>query len=307
MSRLTFAALLGLLLACVMVEAGQPIAEPPGKVQAKPDWELLQGTWQIVGLASNGKAQPPRNFQGNTITFAKDKFTLREWGYPTLDFTFSIDPGKSPKTIDLTGKNLVVRGIYALDGDDLSLSFGIGGGRPTEFTTKPGGDSETFTLKRSRWERHLDREHGFSVEFPGKPEERLGAGTPVVTTLRFVSEMERMTYIVTVTPVRGKPTGKELLSVFDAAVRDAITEGNKSVTIAVESEVPFKAAGLSGREVTLDLGNPEGGEKAAARARVLSASERVYVLAVVGAEESVRSPSVGRFWSSFRLVSDKKN
>jgi hypothetical protein len=156
-------------------------------------------------------------------------------------------------------------------------------------------------------ERHLDREQGFSIEFPGKPEERLGAGTPPVTSLRYVSEMERMTYIVTVTPVKGKPTGKELLSVFDSAVRDAILESNKSVMITVESEVPFKSSGLNGREVTFELGNAEGGEKTAARARVLTASDRVYVLAVVGAEESVRSPSVGRFWSSFRLVSEKKN
>ena len=49
--------------------ARQP--EPKGgkaQPKAKTDLELIQGTWQIVKLESNGKEEPKTNYQGNSVT-----------------------------------------------------------------------------------------------------------------------------------------------------------------------------------------------------------------------------------------------
>src|SRR5262249_27015798 len=142
--------------------------------KAKKDLDLFQGTWDIVGLETGGKAESEKNYKGNTFRFDKDKATLREGAFPQVEFTFTLDPTKTPKAIDLAGKNNVpvIRGIYKLDGDNLTLSLGIGAARPTEFATKAGGDNEVFLLRRNHWERYADKGNGFSVEMPGRPEER---------------------------------------------------------------------------------------------------------------------------------------
>src|SRR5262245_52623372 len=138
-----------LFLSAASLTSQQP--EPKGKAKTKKDQDLIQGNWDIVGLETGGKAEPDKNFKGNTFSFAKDRATLREANYPPVEFTFTTDPTKTPKTIDLAGKNSVLRGIYKLDGDNLTLSLGIGATRPTDFTTKAGGDSEVFQLRRNRW------------------------------------------------------------------------------------------------------------------------------------------------------------
>src|SRR5262249_20098381 len=138
----------------------------------------IQGTWQIVALEAGGKPEPERNYKWNSFTFSRDKSNdkavLREVGHLPTDFTFKLDPIPTPKTIDLTTKTgITLRGIYKLEGDDLTMCLSVGSSRPTEFATKAGGDTETFTLKRSKWEKYTDRTFGFSVEMPGKPEERV--------------------------------------------------------------------------------------------------------------------------------------
>src|SRR5262245_45447230 len=167
-------------------------AQQQPEQKAKPDAEAIIGTWSIVGLETGGKGEPEKNFRGNTFTFTKDKATLREGSYQPIDFTYTLEPAKTPKTIDLTttkGGSNTIKGIYKLEGDDVVMSLSIGGMRPTEFATKTGGDTETFTLKRIKWERYTDKTFGFSIDLPGKPEERVRkADTPagMVTSTFFV-------------------------------------------------------------------------------------------------------------------------
>ena len=89
-----------LALLCVVALAARPCrADDPEPPPAK-DVELkaLQGTWQVTSATSpNG----PEVLAGVTMTFAKNKLIVRQKDY-SIGSTFTIDPKKSPKQIDIT-------------------------------------------------------------------------------------------------------------------------------------------------------------------------------------------------------------
>lgn len=311
----------------------QPPTAPDPKAKAA-DADLLLGTWAIVGLETGGKAEPERNYTGNTLRFARDRFpvrvpavlgykgavrftltrdraVLREGGYPPIDFAVTLDPGKAPKTIDLTTKGAALRGIYRLDGDDLTLCVGIGGPRPADFTTRPEMPAEAFTLRRV-WERHAGAGLGFSAEFPLRPEQRVRkADTPTgpTTTTFFVArgKADRLTYVVAVTPLRGKLAGAELERGLDAARAAVATEAAGPGKVTAEGDTDFKGpGGYAGREVVLAIEGAGPAEKAVVRVRAFVAGDRLYALAVAGTPEAAKAATVTRFWNSFRLTDAKK-
>src|SRR5262249_58051422 len=66
---------------------------------------------------------------------------------------FTIDPGKKPATIDIRpkGEKVVVQGIYQLDGDELSLCFGLEGkDRPAAFESKKKSGTGLLVLRRKK-------------------------------------------------------------------------------------------------------------------------------------------------------------
>src|SRR5689334_9627605 len=109
MSRFVFAVL---IFACACTAAAQ---QPNLK---KTDLELIRGSWWIVGLESGGKQQSEKGFKGNTITFSKvkmaDTAVLNERPYQPVEFSFTLDPTQTPKTIDLMTRGNTAHGIYKL-------------------------------------------------------------------------------------------------------------------------------------------------------------------------------------------------
>lgn len=275
--------------------------------EKKTDPDPLQGAWLIVGLEADGRPEPGRNFHGNTFTFERDRATLKEGTFPPIEFAVTLDPAHTPKHIDLTCKNGVLRGIYKLEGDDLTLCFGIGGPRPTEFATRPGGATETFVLKRN-WERHTDRALGFSVDLPGKPEERTrktdAGGSVTSTTLVVRHDAERVSYAVSVTPLLAKLSAKETDESLTAAAKALVEEVTGAGKVASDGEKEFRATGFSGRELTFSF--KVGTEERAARARVFVAGDKGYALVVAGPDEATQSKNVDIVWGSFRLAPEKK-
>src|SRR5437016_4518438 len=94
-------------------------AYPQDAVQKEQ--EKLPGTWQVLRQEYDGDDE---NFQDNKLVITADKITIKEkLGDKTI--TYRIDPGKQPKTIDLTwevkGKTTHLTGIYHLDGDTLKI------------------------------------------------------------------------------------------------------------------------------------------------------------------------------------------
>jgi RNA polymerase sigma factor (sigma-70 family) len=128
--------------------AGGPPAPGPA-ASARADREGLQGAWKVVGAESDGKAMPPR---GLRMTFEDGQWTMAAEGFRSEPMPFVLDPAGEPKGIDLPrGPGVVWQGIYRLDGDSLKLCVNRGGGgRPTDFVTKPGSNCCLFVLERER-------------------------------------------------------------------------------------------------------------------------------------------------------------
>ncbi len=122
--------------------------KPPDDV--KKDLEKMQGTWVMTVLEIDGKLVPEEKLKDTTLVIKGDKYTTTVKG-KSHEATFTLDPAKKPKAIDMTmadgpNKDKVHRGIYELDGDTLRLCRGQQPDRerPAEFGTWP--DSGVFLV-----------------------------------------------------------------------------------------------------------------------------------------------------------------
>ncbi len=132
-------------------------APEPAEDAAAKELKALEGEWAEVARRESGyevaadvlNRQGHWTFRGASLHFGGEK----------PDCAVHIDPGKSPKRIDLVvlqgpqdtvGKTR--HGIYELEEDRLIVCTRCIGaeGRPTEFTAEKGSHDETVTLKRVR-------------------------------------------------------------------------------------------------------------------------------------------------------------
>jgi uncharacterized protein (TIGR03067 family) len=106
----------------------------------------LEGTWLIESVTLDGKAVD--NTKGGQIVIAGDKLTMKHKNGKEQPFTFTVDPAKKPKTMDLDlPEGHAQSVIYDLDGDALKLVVGEPDKRPTEFTDK---GNHLIMLKRKK-------------------------------------------------------------------------------------------------------------------------------------------------------------
>ncbi|MBV9123733.1 MAG: TIGR03067 domain-containing protein [Planctomycetes bacterium] len=110
----------------------------------------MEGKWRIVAAEQGGrKVDSP-----DLVVFSGDQCILKNPGLPDLESTFTLDPSKNPKWIDVTGPKatggVTWLGIYELKGDTLRAVFqgDKNGNRPTEFRTKKGSLEVMYTYKR---------------------------------------------------------------------------------------------------------------------------------------------------------------
>ena len=125
-----------LLLAC-----SAALAQPSDDA-VKKELKLFQGKWQATFAQSfDGKEQTDIEIQLTSMEVDGDKFTMKT-GSLTVSATFTLDPTKKVKTIDVffgEGKDNVMRGIYEIKGDTRKSCFSMPGkDRPTAFSKEKG-------------------------------------------------------------------------------------------------------------------------------------------------------------------------
>jgi len=109
----------------------------PSLIAQEGDLEKFQGDWIWQSIESNGEKAKAvtRRF---VYTFKGSEYVVSvDGGKPSGAIPFTLDPSKTPKTIDRTmASGNVLRGIYKLEGDTITIcSEGRSGERPTEFKT----------------------------------------------------------------------------------------------------------------------------------------------------------------------------
>jgi uncharacterized protein (TIGR03067 family) len=149
-----FPRVLDILVVCFFTAA---IAAADDK--AANDTKELQGVWQAVRLEANGEARPDDEAKELQIVFKGDEgFGVKPKGEdPHLKF--KLNPGKTPRTIDLiaiegSDKGKTAAGIYSLKDGRLRVCVNIFGHntsqRPRQFKTQAGDGVVAGTFERAK-------------------------------------------------------------------------------------------------------------------------------------------------------------
>lgn len=124
--------------------------------QAKKDRERLQGAWVMAALEVDGKLVPADKLKDTTLLIKGNKYITRVKDRQ-FETTFTLDPGKSPRAIDMVftdgaNKGQVLKGIYSVEGDTLKVCRGLQPkqDRPTQFGTWPNTGLFLVTWKRQQ-------------------------------------------------------------------------------------------------------------------------------------------------------------
>ena len=125
-----------------------------GQDKGKTDEEKIQGTWSILSLERGGVDVMDDFVKEAKVVITADKVKI-EAGGKDMQVGYKLDPSKKPAHIDIIessgGKDAVIKGIYAFDGDNLKVCFAPPGEkRPTEFVTQGGSSEQMVVLKRDK-------------------------------------------------------------------------------------------------------------------------------------------------------------
>jgi uncharacterized protein (TIGR03067 family) len=118
--------------------------EPTREEIVKREITAMQGDWIMISGERNGVTFPEKILKVGNRVSKGDWTSVSIDGSTILEAKFTIDPTKSPKTIDYTltdsdHKGQKRLGIYEWDGDTLKFCVGpIGKDRPTSFEGKDG-------------------------------------------------------------------------------------------------------------------------------------------------------------------------
>src|SRR5271156_314856 len=93
--------------------------------ETKTEHMKFQGKWAIESAVADGKELPAEVVKVFAMTFKGDAYTV-SIGAEKTEGTFTLDPSKNPKTIDIVPDNGPDRGkkqpgIYEIDGDKIKI------------------------------------------------------------------------------------------------------------------------------------------------------------------------------------------
>jgi uncharacterized protein (TIGR03067 family) len=125
------------------------LLSPVARAGDGSDTRDMEGTWKPLSAELAGEKWPQKILDTMKLTMKGDKYTV-EVGGRNDEGTVTLDPAKSPKTMDIKGTNGPNKGktflvIYELKGDELRVCYDLSGkSRPTEFATK--ADTQLFLV-----------------------------------------------------------------------------------------------------------------------------------------------------------------
>jgi uncharacterized protein (TIGR03067 family) len=116
----------------------------------------LTGKWTCSSAVIDGRPLAEEGAKALQLTLTTDRYKTERGNQVLFDSTYSIDATKNPQTIDMVGtegeaKGKPARGIYKLDGDQLTICYVMPGkDRPASFESKPDSGAYLVVWKRSK-------------------------------------------------------------------------------------------------------------------------------------------------------------
>lgn len=130
-----------------------PVVLSPSEDAVKKELASFQGAWQAVAIQrTDGQPAPADEVQNTRLRVEGARFTLTGKTF-SISGTFTIDPTRAPKTIDValdgSGKDQTkLLGIYRIEGDTRTSRFALpNNARPVDFGPAREG-TVGFTWKR---------------------------------------------------------------------------------------------------------------------------------------------------------------
>ena len=117
----------------------------PGVRAGDKELAKLEGTWSYVWfIGPDGQKMPEDQLKKMSITYAGDKWTVKEGDRVLVAGTQKLNPAKTPLEIDSLitegeSKGVTMLGIYEFSGDTFKVCFDPSGKeRPKSLTPKEG-------------------------------------------------------------------------------------------------------------------------------------------------------------------------
>jgi uncharacterized protein (TIGR03067 family) len=123
--------------------------------QPADDMKAAAGKWAVSKATLGGK-DITKAFKGVELLLAADGAYTLTIGGETDKGTVKVDPAKTPKEMDILGKEgpnkgKTIKTIYKLDGDTMTVCYELGDGpRPTAFESKAGTKQFLAEYKRAK-------------------------------------------------------------------------------------------------------------------------------------------------------------
>jgi uncharacterized protein (TIGR03067 family) len=108
-----------------------------GRAESDAAHQELQGTWVVVSGQRHERAMTPEELRNwGRLVFAGD--TVAREGAEPKRGTYSIQPDRRPREIDLFTDGDPWKGIYKIEKGRLKLALTVRGDRPTDFAARDG-------------------------------------------------------------------------------------------------------------------------------------------------------------------------
>jgi uncharacterized protein (TIGR03067 family) len=127
------------LLICVLAGlVGAAEVDPEPKKPAQAVLKSLQGDWDIVKMVMEGRDETKEMPKGAFVRFAKNQMIFKD-GTNDDPATITLDPKQKPPHFDHSADGDLMKGIYKLEKDTLTIAFNDDGqDRPRSFDKSYG-------------------------------------------------------------------------------------------------------------------------------------------------------------------------